>query len=217
MGTSVVEQLIQRGMKREDMVSTLESMNTYYNRLHMISGQIRQCRACPLHRSCGNGPYVGMGELHPKIVVVSDTPKVQKNGLGFMQNMAQHSVFLMNMFLRLGLEAEDVYWTHAIKCPTDDPKMMYALECHTHLANELAVLQPVAIVALGTVAISALAGEAVRIADAVGEEFFFEMSTKSIPVIPIRHPRTLLKLDDDEFEERTSEIWRSIRKIKGYL
>ncbi|MNO93920.1 Uracil DNA glycosylase superfamily protein [compost metagenome] len=131
--------------------------------------------------------------------------------------MIETSVFMMTMFTKIGLKVEDIYWTHAVKCYADRVTMNQVKECHHHLTNEIAMLQPAVIVALGSSAISSLAGEHININDAIGGEFEFDSGKQMLPVIPLYHPRTLMDLPEREFKAKTNQMWTQIKDISDYL
>jgi uracil-DNA glycosylase family 4 len=218
MAIAIADHLIDSGLKQEDVSKVVEGMSSYYNRLNMIGNKITSCSACSLRDGC-HVPIAGIGPLRPEIVVVSDYPPLGKDDLSIIEVQ----VVMMMLLSRIPLNVEDIYWTHAVKCRADRVTMGHIKECYVHLVNEIAILQPAAIVALGSVAISSLATEHISINDAIDGEFHFEMgnpqngSERRIPVIPVYHPRTLMGIDKAEFKDKMNRMWKNIRVISDYL
>lgn len=211
MNTSFVDQLIDKGMNRDDLAFVGKAMVSHYNRVNEVHTKIAACRECSLRKGC-HQVVTGTGELQPEIVVVSDTPDESEDKFG-MSGFSQYAIYLMGVLQKVGVHWDQVFWTHAVKCRTDKIKMININDCHVNLVNQLARLRPTAIIALGTTAISSLAGEPVKINDAIGEEFFFELGSESIPVIPIKHPRNIVDLDKDDFKEETKMVWRALKPL----
>lgn len=213
MAIAIADQLISKGMKQEDVSKVVTEMSSYYNRLHLTRNNITSCDACSLRAACKKVPIAGLGPLQPEVLVVSDHPLDNDESTG----MIETSVFMMTMFSRIGLKVDDIYWTHAVKCRTDRVSWGHIKECHYHLTNEIAMLQPAVIVALGSAAISSLAGEQLSINDAIGGEFEFDSGKQMLPVIPVYHPRTLMGLSEKEFRVKSNKIWTQIKEIVDYL
>lgn len=211
--TSFVDSLIDKGMNREDLAYVSRAMVFRFNQINEVHTKIATCRTCDLYKSCVNRPLSGIGSIDPEIVVISDVPEEREARFG-MTGFAEYSIYMMAFFKKLGIEWDDIFWTHAIKCKTDQKTTMATIsDCHANLVNQLATLKPTVIVALGTTAISSLAGKPIKIHDAMDEEIYFSIGSKEVRVIPIEHPRTFLGKDKDEFKEKTRDIWRQLKMV----
>jgi len=128
-----------------------------------LTKAIQNCTACGL---CQNRKQaiVGMGHAKPRWLMVGEAPDEQadKSGQPFVGPEGQ---LLDAMLTAMGLDREaDVYLTHAIKCRPPhnrNPDASELARCTPFLHQQIALLQPDIIVAMGRMAAQAvLAGEA---------------------------------------------------------
>lgn len=214
---SFVDSLIDKGMNRGDLTDVSRAMVSRFNQINEVHTKVEACRRCDLYESCINRPLSGIGSMNPEIVVVSDIPEEREARYG-MTGFAEYSIYLMAFFKKLGLEWDDIFWTHAVKCKTDEKTTMHHItECLPNLVSQLARLKPTVIVALGTTAISSLQGEPTKIQDAIGEELYFTIGSQEVPVIAIEHPRSFLSKGEDVFKDKTRDIWRELKAIANII
>lgn len=159
---------------------------------------------------------VSTGHMKPEIMIVSDRPEEAELKMGF-SGFGMYGFYLMLFLNKMGIDVSDVYWTQVIKKPVEKINMSLIKDWYKYLHNEIVVTQPTAIIALGTTSISALAQEQIKIDKAIGEEFYFEMPDRNIPVIPIKHPRTFMDEDIDTFKAGTGQTWRNVKVIEDLL
>jgi DNA polymerase len=216
MNIPFADQLIDEGLPSEAVSKVVTDMASYYNRLHTLGSKITECTACPLSRGC-KAAIAGIGPLRPEVLVVSNFPLLPSTLKNQRTNHGMNEVvmFMMLLFSRVGLTIEDIYWTHAVKCPTNRARMADVKNCLPHLVNEIAMLEPAVIVTLGSTALSALAGESLSIEDAIGTDVHFEAGAKQIPVIPLYHPSSVI--DSGDLKSMMQEMWESIKSIKDFL
>lgn len=207
----IEDRLIRLGMDTEDVSEVVSEASFYYSRMNTITSNIRRCTACPLVDQCA-GPVAGLGPLRPEIMVISDRPLPEDSS-----GIVETSVFMMTMLSRIGLKIEDVYWTYAVKCATEQINMDDVRECFQHLHNEMMTLQPAIVITLGSAATSALKGETISVADAMDEPFIYDAGRKDVHVFAMPHPRTLMKLPAHEFRDEMDHIWMHIKQIEEYL
>jgi len=132
-----------------------------------IPGSLTALRAdltvCQL---CGRGKVVlPEGSRKAKVVIVGESPgrEESEQGRPFVGEAGRR---LGRVLDQLGLAREDVYLTNAVKCYTGRPPRASGVEaCRRWLMRELRLLgKGKRVVALGKVALKALAGEKARAA-----------------------------------------------------
>ncbi|AGL03270.1 uracil-DNA glycosylase [Desulfoscipio gibsoniae] len=156
-----------------------------------LYNRIVNCRCpCPGERT-GAGLVRDRGNLGARIVFLGEAPGGEeiKQGMPFVGQAGRN----LDEYLSLaGLGRSDVFITNAIKCrPTQNdgrsnrkPRACEIKHCAHWLDEELALLSPRVIVALGDVALKRLIGGSGRIGNCHGQPFELE---KYI-VFPMYHP-----------------------------
>lgn len=198
----IVDRFVEEGLRQEDVSRATREMFSYYEEIGLLYRYLNR-----------KGPIHSTGHLHPEIMVVSDFPEDGELVAGF-SGFAEYSVYLMIFFNKLGISINDIFWTNVVKEQTDKITMSLIRKWQVDLYNEIFVTKPTVIIALGTTAITALAGEPVKIDKAIGEEFYFE-ADKDIPVIPIKHPRLILQGED--MRKDTKQTWQNLKAIGDLL
>lgn len=162
--------------------------------LRVLQEDAAICDACGLHENRTKSVW-SRGSPHARLMFVGEAPGEQEDlaGLPFVGPSGQ---LLDKMIAAMGLEESQVYICNAIKCrPPDnrrpDPKELYA--CQAFLREQIRLVQPKVIVALGKSASQALA-------DDVPLELLFPQGWAGkwreymgVPVITTYHPAYLLR------------------------
>lgn len=182
-------------------------------RLEQLNRTIRNCRACQF-RSQTSQPVPGQGNPMSPIVFVGE-------GLGEHEDLfgapfvGIAGVLLTHILERLGYPRETVYLTNAMRCLTADRKPTAAelQPCKVHLEEELAILQPRVVVALGNIALHALVAPDLRISKARGRVFDY----KGIPVVPTWHPAYILRKRGDDLAEAKRQMWADLQLAVSLL
>ena len=127
--------------------------------LRLIREEIGDCTRCPLSRG-RNKIVFGDGEPNARLMFVGEGPGADEDaqGLPFVGRAGQ---LLNNMIAAMGLKREEVYIANIVKCrPPQNrvPEPHEANTCSPFLMQQIAVVQPEAIVALGSTAATYLLG-----------------------------------------------------------
>ncbi len=168
--------------------------------------QVAVCTACELHRS-RTQTVLGMGNQQAEWLFIGEAPveEEEAQGLPFVGVVGQ---LLDAMLYAIGLKREDIYLTNIVKCrpPTDrNPKSAEIALCQPLLQQQIALLAPKIIIALGQVAASHLLDTTTPISQLRGELFEYQ----GIPLIATYHPAYLLR--------RPTEKRRSWQDLKFML
>jgi len=159
--------------------------------LQRIAAAVARCAKCPLHKERLR-TVPGQGNPHPEILLVGEGPGAEEDrqGVPFVGEAGQ---LLTKMIEAMGLTRADVFITNVVKCrPPENrkptPDEMAA--CLPYLREQIALLRPKVIVALGAVATQGLLGVETKISELRGQWQLFE----TIDLMPTFHPAYLLRM-----------------------
>ncbi len=166
-----------------------------------VAEAVRSCRSCPLHRTRTNA-VPGEGNVDADVMLVGEAPgrTEDEQGRPFVGAAGQ----LLNELLeRAGMPRPTVYITNVVKCrppnnrtPTDDE----VAACVGYLKEEIRLVRPKVIVALGNTAGStlfSLAGLRWRGATAErGRQVRATLEGISVVLLPTYHPAAALYKPD---------------------
>jgi len=164
--------------------------------LDEIASRIASCTACDLHHT-RTLTVPGVGDPNANIVFVGEGPGAQEDQTGepFVGQAGQ----LLNRLLQdAGLERPEVYILNVVKCRPPgnrDPKPEEVKACKPFLHEQLEVIQPKVIVALGKHAATHLTLHFGQISALMeDDDLTFSVGEKTVPVIACYHPAYLLRL-----------------------
>ena len=166
--------------------------------------QVKGCRKCGLCETRTQTVF-GQGNPAARLVFVGEAPGFEedKQGLAFVGSAGQ---LLTRMIAAMGLTRDDVFICNVLKCRPPgnrDPLAAEILACSAYLREQLSVIQPELIVALGAPAAKTLLNTAQSIGKLRGQfhEFYLSGVTgegPSIPVLPTYHPAYLLRSPEEK-------------------
>ncbi len=155
-----------------------------------LKAKVEFCTRCDLSNSRTRSVF-GSGTGNIKLVCIGEAPgeSEDKQGLPFVGKSGE---LLTKMLGAINIDREDIFITNVIKCrpPLNrDPKDDEIQKCSIYLDEQLQVLKPKYILALGRVAAKRLLG-----LDYSMKKFREEIQNyKGIPVIVTYHPSALLR------------------------
>jgi len=177
--------------------------------LASIEQDVIRCRRCPLYRTRTHHVF---GEGHPqaRLVFVGEAPGREEDlqGRPFVGAAGQ---LLTKMIEAIGLRREEVYICNVLKDRppgnrTPEPSEVGA--CLPFLEQQLAIIQPAVICALGATPAKALLGPYVAITKVRGAVHDY----RGIPLVPTFHPAYLLRNPDAK-----KLVWQDLKKVKKLL
>lgn len=188
--------------------------------LAALHARIGRCDRCPLGALATQG-VPGEGPLRPRLMFVGEQPGDQEDLAGrpfvgpagrlFDQALAQ-----------AGLARSAVYVTNAVRHFKHElrgkrrihktPAQQEVLACRPWLEEEIALVRPRALVALGATAARALLGRAVAVLTERGEWLQRE---DGLPVLVMLHPSALLRMDDAARPRALQEFIADLRTAAG--
>jgi uracil-DNA glycosylase family 4 len=184
-------------------------------RLKTIAAEVAVCTKCPLHESRTNTVFF-RGNPEAALCFVGEAPGADEDaqGLPFVGRAGQ---LLDKMIAAMGLRPEhDVYICNIIKCrPPENrkPTPEETATCIPYLHEQLALVHPKVIVALGNTAAGALLDTTLGITKLRGQ---FKLYKGTTLVMPTYHPSYLLRPSPQQAEWK-KQAWDDLRAVMTEL
>ena len=189
--------------------------------------RLTQLRACPERLPCGKCPYgqgghdhivFGVGNVDADLMFIGEAPGAEedKTGEPFVGKAGQ---LLMKIVNTMGLQREDVYIANVLKCRPDTPGQAYGNRpptipemhsCRPCLFEQIDIVQPKVIVALGATAMRGLLDSDEPMGKLRGQFHDF----KGIPVMATYHPSYLLR---NQAPSEKRKVWEDMLLVKERL
>jgi DNA polymerase len=192
--------------------------------LASIRSQALQCRDCPLWQNATQTVF-GEGSPTASIVFVGEQPGDQEDRAG--QPFVGPSGRLLDSVLeRAGLDRAGAYVTNAVKhfkwVPDGTgkrrihktPSSSEVRACHPWLDEEIAVVKPRVIVALGATAAKALFGPAIRVTAQHGKVIRTDLAEAGFATV---HPSSILRAPSDVRAEAEAQFVADLEKVAKWL
>ncbi|AEF99336.1 uracil-DNA glycosylase [Methylomonas methanica] len=155
-----------------------------------LQQQVAECRACGLCETRTQTVF-GVGSHHASWMLIGEAPGQNEDlqGEPFVGKAGQ----LLNEMLRaIGLAREEVFIANVLKCrpPANrDPQAAEVAACHDFLRQQIALMQPKIILAVGRIAAQNLLNTQQPLAKLRGRLH----SLENIPLVVVHHPAYLLR------------------------
>lgn len=179
-------------------------------RLTALAGEVAACTACKLHETRTQTVFA-RGNPQAELCFVGEGPGADEDAQGepFVGKAGQ---LLDRMIVAMGLSRDEVYVCNIVKCrPPDnrkpDPAEMAA--CSPWLAEQLALLEPKIIVALGATAVEGLLGPIGGITRVRGQ---WKLYRQRVRVMPTFHPAYLLRNPPAK-----ADVWKDLQEVVKQL
>lgn len=183
-----------------------------------LRSRVLPCQKCPHLAASRTTVVFGVGDIDAALMFVGEAPGADEDlqGEPFVGKAGQ---LLTRIIQTMGLSRETVYIANVLKCRPDTPgqtsgnRKPTAEEmktCLPYLQEQIELIRPKAIVALGGTAMEGLFGEAVFITRARGKFRDF----RGIPVMPTYHPSYLLR---NAALEVKRQVWEDMLQVMTSL
>lgn len=179
-------------------------------RLTVLAETVKGCTRCVLHEARTQTVFA-RGSGASGLCFVGEGPGADEDaqGLPFVGPAGQ---LLDRMIAAMGIERDDVYVCNIVKCRppknrTPEPEEMSA--CMPYLAEQLSLVEPQVIVALGKTAVQGLFGTAEGITRIRGR---WRLYQGRVAVMPTFHPAYLLR---NPAAKR--EVWADLQLVLKHL
>ena len=179
--------------------------------LQSLRSEIGDCTRCKLHGLGRRQIVFGVGNPHAELMFVGEAPGADEDVKGepFVGRAGQ---LLTKIIEAIQLKREDVYLANVIKCRPPgnrNPEPDEVSTCEPFLAQQIAIIRPKVIVALGTFAAHLLLKTDVPISRLRGRVHELPGGTKLVPTF---HPAFLLRSP-----ERKRDVWEDMKIVRAFL
>jgi DNA polymerase len=190
-------------------VSQAEALHHRQMALQEIRNRIGDCHRCKLHTNRTHLVF-GTGNPMADLVFVGEAPGEDEDlqGEPFVGKAGQ---LLNKMIQAMGLKREQVYIANIVKCrpPNNrNPEPDEIASCEPFLIEQLGVIKPSVICALGNFAAQTLLRTRVKISQLRGKFNDYQ----GIKVMPTFHPAYLLRNPQDK-----RLVWEDLQKVMAEL
>lgn len=183
--------------------------------LEVIKAEVEACAKCGLAKTRTNTVF-SRGNPKAKLVFIGEAPGADEDaqGLPFVGRAGQ---LLDKMIQAMGLDPEkDVYVCNIIKCrPPGNrrPEPEETEACIPYLHEQLAVIDPKVIVALGNTAVGTLLNTKLGITKVRGN---WKLYKGKVPVMPTYHPSYLIRPSAQQAEAK-KQAWEDLQAVMKEL
>ena len=178
---------------------------TQFESLSAHNEAICNCQLCPLGATRNKFVY-GVGNPKAGIMFIGEAPGADEDRLGepFVGRAGQ---LLDKILAAMKLSRGDVYIANILKCRPPgnrDPEPAEMEKCFPYLREQVRLIKPKLICALGRIAAQALMRTTAPLGTLRGAWHIYE----GIPLIVTYHPAALLR-----FEKYKKETWEDMKKL----
>jgi DNA polymerase len=168
------------------------------------------CTRCKLHGLGRRTVVFGSGNADADLMFVGEAPGADEDeqGLPFVGRAGQ---LLTKIIEAIGMRRDDVYIANVIKCRPPgnrNPEPDEVATCEPFLAQQIDIVKPRVIVALGTFAAHLLLRTDAPISRIRGVVHAY----RGASLIPTFHPAYLLRSPD-----RKRDVWEDMKKVRALL
>jgi DNA polymerase len=154
--------------------------------------RVAKCQQCELHRGRKQTVF-GVGDHNADWLIIGEAPGAEedKQGEPFVGRAGK---LLNSMLLACGLQREQVFIANILKCrpPNNrDPHAQEVAACSSYLRQQIDLIQPKIILAVGRIAAQNLLQTETPIGKMRGQQY--EYADTGIPVMVTYHPAYLLR------------------------
>lgn len=179
-------------------------------RLAVVAEQVRGCTRCRLHETRTQTVFA-RGNPDAELVFVGEGPGAEEDrqGLPFVGAAGQ---LLDKMIVAMGYQPDEVYITNIVKCRPPNNRKPEADEieaCTPYLREQLDLMSPKVMVALGATGASGLLGTQMGITRMRGT---WKLYRGRIPLMPTFHPAYLLRSPD-----KKRDVWNDLKQVMQRL
>jgi uracil-DNA glycosylase family 4 len=180
------------------------------DRLLQLATEASVCTRCALHEGRGRSVFA-RGGGSSGIVFVGEGPgeEEDRQGLPFVGPAGQ---LLDRMIAAMQLGRDDVYVCNIVKCrppKNRKPEADEMARCMPFLDEQLSIIAPRVIIALGATAVQGLLGTTEGITRLRGQ---WKLWRGKVPVMPTFHPAYLLRTP-----QAKRDVWKDLQEVLRHL
>lgn len=186
-------------------------------KLNAIAEEVNKCCKCGLGKTRTNA-VPGEGSPNARIVFVGEAPGADEDAQGrpFVGRAGQ---LLDKIINAMGLKRGDVYICNILKCrPPEnrDPRPDEVIHCLPYLQEQLEIIEPEIIIALGAHAARTLLENNKSIGQLRGKfhDYYPSLGKPPVKLMATYHPAYLLRSYSPENRRR---VWEDMKKVLSEL
>jgi DNA polymerase len=176
--------------------------------------RVTPCVKCPHLAATRKNVVFGVGDINAQIMFVGEAPGADEDAQGepFVGRAGQ---LLTRIIVAMGLSRESVYIANILKCRPDmppnapgnrKPTPEEMQTCIPFLHEQIDLIGPKVLVALGATAVEGLLGKTIGITRLRGQW----RSYRGIPLMPTFHPSFLLRPENAREKRR---VWEDMMQV----
>ena len=189
---------------------------TKSSQLESIRQRVIPCLKCPHLASTRTQTVFGVGNPDAELMFIGEAPGADEDRQGepFVGSAGQ---LLTKIIGAMGFQRSDVYIANILKCRPDMPPSSYGnrpptpLEmqtCLPYLEEQIGIIQPKVMVALGATAVEGLLGTRQVMREVRGKWRTYQ----NIPLMITYHPAYLLRNQEDK-----GKVWQDMLQVMEKL
>jgi len=154
--------------------------------------RVAKCQQCELHQGRTQTVF-GIGDHNADWLIIGEAPGAEEDRQG-EPFVGRAGKLLNSMLFACGLQREQVFIANILKCrpPNNrDPKPEEVVACSSYLREQIDLIQPKIILAVGRIAAQNLLKTETPIGKMRGQQY--EYADTGIPVVVTYHPAYLLR------------------------
>jgi DNA polymerase len=173
-------------------------------KLARVAKEAKGCTRCPLYKNATQTVF-GEGPVGVRLMLVGEQPGDQEDLAGY-PFVGPAGKMLDKALIDAGVDRTEVYVTNIVKHFKNEPRGKRRLHkkpnryevqvCKIWFDQELALVQPLLVVAMGVTAASALAGKGVTLSRLRGQVLAFAAAGGQQGMVTI-HPSSILRAPDE--------------------
>ena len=191
--------------------------------LERAAAVVAACRKCEIGSTRTKSVF-GEGDPCARVMVVGEGPGETEDKLG-RPFVGRAGELLEKMLAAIDLPREDVFICNTVKCrPTLDdggkklrnraPDPIELKNCRAYLDEQIAIVRPEIILALGAPAAKSFMGDKFSITKQRGQ--WFE-GPEGIAVIATFHPAYILRQTGGELNAMKRLVWEDLKRVRARL
>ena len=184
-----------------------------------LQEQVLACTRCSHLVQARTHVVFGVGTVHADIMFVGEAPGMDEDRQGepFVGKAGQ---LLTRIIETMGLSREKVYIGNVLKCRPDTPGKSYGNRkptpmemqtCWPYLMDQIKLIRPKVLVALGTTAVEGLIGKPIKGITRMRGHF---QDFRGIPVMPTYHPSYVLR---NPARSVKRQVWEDMLKVMEFM
>ncbi|MCP5524488.1 MAG: uracil-DNA glycosylase [Verrucomicrobiales bacterium] len=189
--------------------------------MRALAARVTGCTKCPRLPESRTQTVFGVGTVHARLMFVGEAPGADEDAQGepFVGRAGQ---LLTKIIETMGLQRGEVYIGNILKCRPDTPGQssgnrkptpVEMATCLGYLEEQIGIIQPQVMVALGATAVQGLLGQQVA-GRTMGSLRGDWLEWRGIPLMVTYHPAYLLR-NQSLTEKR--KVWEDMLKVMAKL